>query len=709
VLGELEARSAKTGKSPRAFKKAPSTQTARLLTVLVEFDPNAGDDFSGYERPAFVGAEECVTEPAGTLLGGPLHNNMPNPATVGRGTDNNTFWVPDFSPSHDNKLIYTTSGLTQRVRPDLTGPDGRPGVDLRGYTVKNHYRFVIIHAGADKADGGGAGGTYSIWSHASNVDPATGGYAVPGQGVKVSNYIMQAEDAGVGVISHEYGHDLGLPDLYDTSGAADSDVDFWDLMASGSHTGPLFQTIPVHMGLWDKYVLGWVDPETFGVGSSGRDVKVGQASRTPKGTEDGVRVNLPEKSVTLAEPHSGEAMWYSNNDQSWADVKVSRTLEVPAGGDVRFWAWNNYDIEELWDDGFYEVSTDGGASWTQLEVFDATGAVVSTNEDPNGRLVDYGGLRNGITGTTGGEWRHYYVNLTPYAGTTIGLRLRYATEAGFEAPGWFADDFEVTADGAPVFTDDVEGGVGGWTAEQGTFTDTEGAGWIITSGTFVYQHYYLAEWRNYTPYNAPGMLVWYRDGRYTVNHVTTPIFAPPSTGSKGQLLIVDSHFDPLRCSGEAAEHDPSVLKNLPSRAQSLQRGLRQAWHPPVPRVHRGSGGLIHDLLQRPRPAGLRRWFAYLPEILPVARALEAAAINGGEGGVAWRDRMGDLRELFAAAVERVQRAGRLADGWSVATATDWVWARAQPATFQHLVGDRAWPPADYVDRAVRSVLSEVVA
>jgi immune inhibitor A len=64
------------------------------------------------------------------------------------------------------------------------------------------------------------------------------------------------------------------------------------------------------------------------------------------------------------------------------------------------------------------------------------------------------------------------------------------------------------------------------------------------------------------------MLVWYRDAQYTVNHVTTPIFAPPSTGSKGQLLIVDSHFDPLRRTGEAAEHDPTTLKNLPSRAQS---------------------------------------------------------------------------------------------------------------------------------------------
>jgi immune inhibitor A len=281
---------------------------------------------------------------------------------------------------------------------------------------------------------------------------------------------MQAEDAGVGVISHEYGHDLGLPDLYDTSGAGESDVDFWDLMSSGSHTGPLFQTIPTHMGLWDKYMLGWVDPETFGVGSSGRDVKVGQTSRTPRGTEDGIRVNLPSKTVTRATPHSGENMWYSNNDQPWADVKLSRTLEVPAGADVRFWTWNNYTIEELWDYGFIEVSTDGGATWSQLEVRDEAGNVVSTSEDPNGRLRDYGGLVNGLTGTTGGEWRHDWVNLTPYAGTTIGLRLRYATDAAFEEPGWFADDFEVTADGTSVFTDDVEGGDAGWTSEQGTFT-----------------------------------------------------------------------------------------------------------------------------------------------------------------------------------------------------------------------------------------------
>jgi AcrR family transcriptional regulator len=129
-------------------------------------------------------------------------------------------------------------------------------------------------------------------------------------------------------------------------------------------------------------------------------------------------------------------------------------------------------------------------------------------------------------------------------------------------------------------------------------------------------------------------------------------------------------------------------------------------------VRSGFAGRAAEARSLPPVAALERllrlWFAYLPEILPVARALEAAAVNGDEGGVAWRDRMGDLRELFAAAVARIEGEGRLAEGWTLPAAADWVWARAQPATFSHLVGDRGWPPGDYTERAVRSVLSEVV-
>ncbi len=139
-------------------------------------------------------------------------------------------------------------------------------------------------------------------------------------------------------------------------------------------------------------------------------------------------------------------------------------------------------------------------------------------------------------------------------------------------------------------------GAGDWTASLGTFAGTSGAGWIITGGQFEFAQYYLAEWRNldgfdrglsYTydsdylrfdtgewavqrvPYNAPGMLVWYRDIQYgAVNNIEANLFALPSVGAKGGLLMVDSHFDPLRRTGEAAAHDPTTLKNIQSRPQA---------------------------------------------------------------------------------------------------------------------------------------------
>ena len=95
-------------------------QRAKLLTLLVEFNPNANDDFSGWSRPDPDNPAECVTEPANTLLNGPLHNQIPDPATIGRGTDNNTFWVPNFNRSFYQKLIYSSNGVQQKIRRTST-------------------------------------------------------------------------------------------------------------------------------------------------------------------------------------------------------------------------------------------------------------------------------------------------------------------------------------------------------------------------------------------------------------------------------------------------------------------------------------------------------------------------------------------------------------------------------------------------------------
>lgn len=687
----------------KRYKTAESTQEARLLTILVEFDENANDDFSNVQVPTEFGATDCKP---GSVQNGPTNNTIPNPANASH-PDNNSMWVPNFSSEHYNKLLYTDEGITERVRTDLTGPDGKPGFDISGYTMKNMYEemshgaytvdgeatpwvtvphseayygasvchlndegvyeagaiqdmqghpenplgpgqlpidavaalaqqvpdfpwsdydiedqgdrdgdgnynepdgvidhVVLVHAGADKSGGGGAEGTYAIWAHSSAV---AGGADVPGTDLKLSNYIVQPEDSGVGVFAHEYGHDLGLPDLYDTASGGDSDVDFWDLMSSGSHSGPIFQSMPTQMGLWDKWVLGWADPVEVNPGDGKASIKVGQSSRPLKGTADGIKVNLPDKVITRAVPHSGENMWYSSGDQSWADVTLTRSVDVPDAADARFWMWNNYSIESDWDFGFVEVSTDGGTTWSENKVYDENDALVSTDDgypDPNGRMADYGGKKYGLTGSTNG-WRHDYIDVSSYAGQTVDVRLRYATDAGFEDIGWFADDLSVTGDGTTTWSDDAETN-NGWTPHVGTFVDTTGQGWHLDTGTSVQAQYYLVEWRNFDgfdeglkyaydttystedawkveriAYNAPGALVWYRDTSYgNANHVLNNLTNLPSGGAKGGLLIVDSHFDPLRRTGQAAVVDTSELDNMPSRPQSSNAafGLRRT-HP----------------------------------------------------------------------------------------------------------------------------------
>ena len=209
----------------------------------------------------------------------------------------------------------------------------------------------------------------------------------------MANVTYQPESAETGVIAHEFGHDLGLPDLYDSVSTSDPDTGFWDIMSSGSRSGRLNGILPTNMGAWSKYVLGWLNPKVMEYGSAARRRHARAGQRAAQGTEEAVRVNLPDKVLTLGSTHSGENAWWSNNDQNYGDQRLTRTIAVPAGADVRFWAWNDYTIEELWDYGFIEVSTDGGSSWTQLEVRDEAGNVVSTNEDPNGRLADFGNLR----------------------------------------------------------------------------------------------------------------------------------------------------------------------------------------------------------------------------------------------------------------------------------------------------------------------------
>jgi immune inhibitor A len=113
--------------------------------------------------------------------------------------------------------------------------------------------LIIIHAGPGEEAGGGTYGANSIWSHYGRF-----GSPVTVDGVNIEDYIIVPDDGLLGVLAHEFGHDLGLPDLYSTADGL-SVVGIWDVMDYGAWAGDPPGSSPTLLSAWSKALLGWVD------------------------------------------------------------------------------------------------------------------------------------------------------------------------------------------------------------------------------------------------------------------------------------------------------------------------------------------------------------------------------------------------------------------------------------------------------------------
>ncbi len=114
----------------------------------------------------------------------------------------------------------------------------------------------LIHQGP----GAEEGNQTNIWSHKWSL----GNLAVTYDGVTIDSYNMNPEIqngniVAIGVLAHEFGHALGLPDLYDTDYSSTGSGKL-ALMASGSWgTSGNTPWYPAAMIGWAKNELGWVD------------------------------------------------------------------------------------------------------------------------------------------------------------------------------------------------------------------------------------------------------------------------------------------------------------------------------------------------------------------------------------------------------------------------------------------------------------------
>ncbi len=383
--------------------------------------------------------------------------------------------------------------------------------------------------------------------------------------VRVGPYNVNPETAiqFASVISHEYGHSLGLPDYYST-GSRETYGDF-TLMATDKSQ---------HMDVIGKKEMGWVVPKVLPRGTTKvegwRDSKldIGEIEWvTPSGTpytlsgskgDQGIHngeayaVALPGRQLVdpavIASGASGKRVWYSRQGNDFGcvptgghnlDIVIPGLADLPAGTVVKASFKSLWDIEWDYDYGFVMTGIpDEAGKVTYASAASEKGYTTPATQNPNTNscLSKFG---NGLTGTSTsyeagtepidrvlGEYAKptfvqdsYDVSaLAGKAGSV--LRFSYATDPGLARLGWLIDDVLVTATVGGVekvlFQSDFENGKGGpndpavypggckedLSVSGGTCTE----GWAyLEAGTPSSQeHAYLLELRDRSGFDVDG-------------------------------------------------------------------------------------------------------------------------------------------------------------------------------------------------------------
>jgi immune inhibitor A len=416
--------------------------------------------------------------------------------------------------------------------------------------------FQIVHAGGDQADGDPQQGEDALWSHrwyayvssAGMTGPANnpaGGTQIGDTGLWIGDYTLQPENGGLSVFAHEYGHDLGLPDDYDTSGGTNNaNPEYWTLMAQSRLNGanePV-GTRPGDLGAWQKVQLGWLDYELVVAGQK-RTLELGpQEYNTDKA--QGVVVVLPDKEVTtdLGAPAAGSKQYFSGNTDD-LDNTMTREFDLTGATTAAMTLKGRYTIEANYDYLYVEASTDAGKTWTALDGTAGGKAFVRDGSD-----------RPAISGSSDNAWVDVNVPLNAYAGKKPLVRFHYRTDGGVSAGGFFADEIRVTAGSTTVLADGAEAAttwtLKGFTVEGSSFTALYDNFYIAGNRSYVSYDKYLAtgpynygwpttkpDWVEHFKYQQ-GLLISYNDTSMLDNNVS-------QHPGQGLNLIIDAHPRPL--------------------------------------------------------------------------------------------------------------------------------------------------------------------
>lgn len=243
------------------------------------------------------------------------------------------------------------------------------GCDFSKYDSDNDgcVDFVyFIYAGKGQASGGT---TETIWQHNWSLISAlyygfthgNSGYyfnsnydynLLQVDNVFIDNYACSSELdnagqlSGIGALCHEFGHVMGLPDLYDTEYGYNYEYGLtpgdWDIMDGGGYNGG--GHCPPNYCPWEKYFFGWVTPVNpgnkgtnctlYANGTEDYNVyQINSSGALKDATEEGLSYyleNRQQKGWDTYVPSHGMVVWRVDyNEELWTSNEPNNTANDP--------------------------------------------------------------------------------------------------------------------------------------------------------------------------------------------------------------------------------------------------------------------------------------------------------------------------------------------------------------------------------------------
>lgn len=210
------------------------------------------------------------------------------------------------------------------------------GIDFSQYDGDGDGRVdvvEVIHSGRGAEE---SANVADIWSHRWVL--AANGLSVTYDGKIINDYIIQPEKYGasnianIGVFVHEFGHALGLPDLYDTDGTSRG-LGNWCCMAGGTWNNQ--GKTPAQFSAWCKEKLGWIVPEVLDGTGNITNMDFSNSSdesyrfNTPDTDEYFLLENRQKVGWDASIPAEGLAIYHidnsrnsnSNENRPWVDLE----------------------------------------------------------------------------------------------------------------------------------------------------------------------------------------------------------------------------------------------------------------------------------------------------------------------------------------------------------------------------------------------------